>query len=212
MITKDDCFAQNIKNLRKSLGLTQQEMADVIGVRKTTICNYESGYARPTINTLKIIMEKFRLPSTYFFSDNDVNRKYTQPLFGITIPFYSYTNTKGLLSKDKSLMDSPLTLPNQVEFSKNDSIATIVPDNSMNRCGIKKGSCVIINTSKMPTDGKIFAAVRDGNLIIRMYHNNSSGTYMTAESTRIPAGLSFEEIPTENFELLGTITKIISDI
>lgn len=210
MNTHEESFAKSIKNLRHSMGLTQQEMADIIGVRKTTICNYESGYSQPTINTLKLLMEKFDLPSTYFFNDPLSKRRISQQLYGITIPFYEPTNIKGLLSKNKQMMDSHLSLPMQLDCPKNGTIATCAPDNSMNLCGIKRGCGIIINTTKAPSDGDVFAAVHNDNLIIRKYHNNYSGTYMSAESTRIPAGLSIEEIPGENFTFLGIITKLIT--
>lgn len=207
-----DYFALNIKKLRKSMGLTQQEMANIIGVRKTTICNYESGYAKPTINTLKTIMDIFRLPATYFIPDKDARKKVSQTLYGITIPFYLHTNIHGLETGDKMLMDSPLTLPMQISSPTTSCIATNAPDNAMNLCGIKKGCAIIINTHAEPMDGKIFAAIREGELIIRKFHNNQSGTYMSAESSRIPSGMSIEEIPRENFKFLGIVTKIISDI
>ena len=212
MLSDKNYFAERIKTLRKTMGLTQQEMADVIGVRKTTICNYESGYSTPTTKTINKIRTLFRLPNTYFLSENEVDQRFHQNLFGITIPFYDCKNITGLLSKDKMLMDSPLTLPAKISLTKTQSIATLVPDNSMNMCGIKKGNCVVINTSASPSDGKIIAAIQNGELIIRKYHNNSSGTYMTAESNKIPAGMSFEEIPTENFTFLGIVTINISDI
>ena len=205
-------FAKSIKQLRTSMGLTQQEMADIIDVRKTTICNYESGYSKPTINTLKLIMETFNLPSTYFFADNAAKRKVSQKLLGVTIPFFEPTNVKALLNKSKHLADSHISLPVRMDCPKNGMIATCAPDNSMNLCNIKRGCGVIINTNKKPSDGNIFAAIYNNELIIRKYHNNSSGTYMSAESNRIPAGLSIESLPDENFKFLGIITKIIVDI
>lgn len=205
-------FAKSIKQLRISMGLTQQEMADIINVRKTTICNYESGYSKPTITTLRLIMENFNLPSTYFFSDDEAKRKVSQKLLGVTIPFFDPTNVKALLNKNKQFADSHMSLPLRLDCPRTGMIATCAPDNSMNLCGIKRGCGVIINTNKRPSDGDIFAAIHSDALIIRKYHNNSSGTYMSAESNRIPAGLSIESIPHENFKFLGTITKIIVDI
>jgi len=212
MPTSEEYFAQSIKKLRKTLGYTQQELADVIGVRKTTICNYESGYARPTINTLQHIMNCFGLPASYFIPDEKLRNKVYQNIFGVTIPYFEPKNILGLSTKNRTMMDSPLTLPLQTNLPKTGYIATTAPDNSMNMCNISKGNIVVINTEKDLYDQCIFAAISSNKLIIRKYHNNQSGTFMSCESTRVPAGLSFDEMPKENFCYLGIVTKIISDI
>ncbi len=215
MYTENKLFAERIKELRSSWGLTQQQMADMVGLRKTTISNYESGYATPTISTLKRLMLKFNLPASYFVPDmaNQVEVKKAQLIYGTPMPYYEPSNVDGLITGEKALMDSSLTLPSQMHLPKEGYIATCVTDNSMNKCGIKRGSCIIINTeNKSIKDGDIFAAIKDHFLIVRKYHNTIEGAYMSAESTRIPTGLSVEEIPTENFTILGVIERVISKL
>lgn len=41
-----------IKELRKKLGLTQQELGDLVKVTKVSICCYESGTRTPNLDTL----------------------------------------------------------------------------------------------------------------------------------------------------------------
>ena len=72
----------------------------------------------------------------------------------------------------------------------------------MNKCGIKRGSYIIINTErKEPADGEIFAAIRDNTFIIRKYHNDIEGRHMSAESTRIPEGLSMQVLCKQHIQL-----------
>ena len=215
MHADDKLFAQRIKELRLSWGLTQQQMADMIEVRKTTISNYESGYATPTISTLKRFMVRFNLPASYFVPDmeNQAAVKKAQILYGTPISYYDPTNLEGLKTGEPHLMNSSLCLPAPLHIPKSGYIATSATDNSMNKCGIKRGTCLIINTErKEPCDGEIFAAIRDNFFIIRKYHNTIEGRYMSAESTRIPTGLSIEEIPAENFVVLGIIDRIIAKL
>ena len=42
-----------MKNRRKELGMTQQDLADKCGLSKTTIFNYESGRFEPTKDNIK---------------------------------------------------------------------------------------------------------------------------------------------------------------
>ena len=41
-------FGEVIRNARKSLGLTQRQLAEKIGVANTSISNWEKGLSRPT--------------------------------------------------------------------------------------------------------------------------------------------------------------------
>lgn len=54
-----DYFGQNLKSLRKRMGLTQQELAEKFGVRKTTISNYETSVSSPPKNGLVEIANFF---------------------------------------------------------------------------------------------------------------------------------------------------------
>ena len=215
MYSENELFAKRIKELRKSWGLTQEQMAEMVQLRKTTISNYESGYATPTLSTLKRFMLRFNLPANYFLPDAELSgtarKKTPQLVYGTPIYYYEPTNLDGLRSGEPCLMNSCLTLPSQVQIPKKGYISTSATDNSMNKLGIKKGSCVVIDTENRTLyDKDIFAAIRDNEFIIRQYHNTSDGCHMTSESTRIPTGLSIEIIPDEGFIVLGKITMILS--
>lgn len=43
---------QNLKNLRKNKGLTQQECCELLSIPKTTFCYYEQGRTEPDIATI----------------------------------------------------------------------------------------------------------------------------------------------------------------
>lgn len=48
-----------IKEIRTSLGLTQQEFSDKIGVKRNTIAQYESGRNEPIDSVLHLICREF---------------------------------------------------------------------------------------------------------------------------------------------------------
>lgn len=45
-------FGKRLKELRKSVGLTQQQLGNMVGVTKVSICCYENGTRTPTLDTL----------------------------------------------------------------------------------------------------------------------------------------------------------------
>jgi len=48
---------QRIRELRKSLNLTQQQMANLIGVTNVSVCNWERGVYIPQSSQLKLLRE-----------------------------------------------------------------------------------------------------------------------------------------------------------
>jgi phage repressor protein C with HTH and peptisase S24 domain len=55
----DELFAQNIKYLRKSKGLTQDQLADKIGVNRAMIGSYEEGRAIPKLSAMRMLAHYF---------------------------------------------------------------------------------------------------------------------------------------------------------
>jgi transcriptional regulator with XRE-family HTH domain len=54
-------FAKNIIVARKKLGISQQELADRLGVRQSTIANYETGIRTPSLKELDHIAKVLKI-------------------------------------------------------------------------------------------------------------------------------------------------------
>ena len=52
-------FATNLKKLRTDKGFSQQECADSLGIKRTTLANYENGVSEPDIDKIKEIANFF---------------------------------------------------------------------------------------------------------------------------------------------------------
>ena len=50
-------FSQNLKKAREQKGLTQKDVAEIIGVAKSTYSLYESGSREPNVQTIKKIAD-----------------------------------------------------------------------------------------------------------------------------------------------------------
>lgn len=59
-------IGMKIKTLRKGRKLTQQELADRLGITRATVSNYEVGRRAPHISELKRIAEFFGVGVDYF--------------------------------------------------------------------------------------------------------------------------------------------------
>lgn len=64
-------IASKIKVLRKNRGYTQQQLADLLGVQRATISNYEIGRRSPHIKELQKLAEILGVNLEYFGISND---------------------------------------------------------------------------------------------------------------------------------------------
>lgn len=56
---------KRIKDMRLEKGMSQQELGDLIGVTKVSICGYENGTRTPSLETFGIIAEIFETTTDY---------------------------------------------------------------------------------------------------------------------------------------------------
>lgn len=59
-----------IKELRKSLGMTQQKFADAIGVKQNTVAQYEMGRNEPIDSVCSLICKEFNVSEEWLRTGN----------------------------------------------------------------------------------------------------------------------------------------------
>lgn len=64
-------YADKIKTIRKQLGLTQTEFAELIGAKRGNIGQIEAGNTKPTLDVIRQIVKNTNIDYDYFFNDND---------------------------------------------------------------------------------------------------------------------------------------------
>ena len=66
-------WSKKIKEARKNARITQAELADRIGVHRSTIANYEIGRRKPSLTELKEIAKILHVEVNYLLEGTDVN-------------------------------------------------------------------------------------------------------------------------------------------
>lgn len=56
---KNPNFAHNLRTVRRVLGISQSEIAEIIGVERSTYSYYETGKSEPLVHRLKKIIDFF---------------------------------------------------------------------------------------------------------------------------------------------------------
>lgn len=58
-------FGKRLKEIRKKAGITQQQLGDMVGVTKVSICCYENGTRTPTLETLIDLADSLNVHLNY---------------------------------------------------------------------------------------------------------------------------------------------------
>lgn len=62
---------ERLKQLRAEKGLTQQQVANSIGITKSALANYEVGLREPSIEVIKAICRFYEVTSDYLIGLSD---------------------------------------------------------------------------------------------------------------------------------------------
>lgn len=62
-------FSQRLKERRKKVGLTQMELANILGITKGAIGNYETGFSLPKADILYKLFDALDCDANYLFQD-----------------------------------------------------------------------------------------------------------------------------------------------
>ena len=68
-----------LRAARKAKGMTQQALADAIGVKKSTVCGYEIGNSEPDMAKMVMIMNALDVDANFLFQDDVAEA--TRPAF-----------------------------------------------------------------------------------------------------------------------------------
>jgi transcriptional regulator with XRE-family HTH domain len=65
-------FAERLKHLRKNKELTQEKLAEVLNISKSSISMYENGNREPDFENLEIIADFFNVDLNYLLGKSDL--------------------------------------------------------------------------------------------------------------------------------------------
>lgn len=66
-------FGKNLKIMRKKRGLTQKELADLVGIKRSTVAGYESKNQEPSYEILKKISDTLQCSIDTLLDFNEKN-------------------------------------------------------------------------------------------------------------------------------------------
>lgn len=72
-------FGERLRELRVERGMTQPDLATLLGLARSTISQYETGIRQPDIDTLKRMSDIFHVSMDYLCGRTDIREPYGEP-------------------------------------------------------------------------------------------------------------------------------------
>ena len=101
----------NLKSFRQRRNLTQEELANMIGVKRYTIADWEQGRTQPDLLSLKKLANVFMIPIDYLLDNKSIDYQYD-----LSNNLSTIRKKEGINKYDMAkLLDLPYDLYNQYE-------------------------------------------------------------------------------------------------
>lgn len=202
-------FASVMKRLRIERGITQEQLASLLKVSRSTIGMYETGSREPDFETCEAIADIFNVDMDYLMGRSNVERKHP-----ITPPTTVPPGFEPLPRMVKKPLIGDIACGEPITAEQNIADYVDVPEtvhcdfclrchgDSMVDAGIQDNDVVYIRCQPEVEDGEI-AAVRIGGeaTLKRVYYDGQSLTLMPANSSYRPKTYSGPEL--ENIRIEG---------
>lgn len=194
-------FSENFKKFRKQKGLTQAQVAAYLGVTKSTISNYESGYVE-------------RL-------DSHERLARIAELFGVTINVLLGKSTLGEdpEPQEPEMVDIPsfpldqngkrvkLALP-RFFLGDGEFLAFYITDDSLKESHMKPGDLVLcIRTEKVPENELALVLIEKRTHLLRYIREDDNSFSLYTEKNGMPT-----KYPKDKVDVLGKAFKKFSGL
>ena len=177
----------NIKQLRDRAGMTQEELADKLGVARSTVTQWENGWSNPRMGMVQKLAGVFHVTSSDIVSDEPA--KSTLPANAIPVrgtsamvPVRVLGRTHAGERMDEHESDYEAEFPEGVVSRHPRCFALKVEGDCMNR-RYPEGCHVLVDPDAEPSNGRaVVAEFEDGRSVLRCYYRGQSSLMLCADS------------------------------
>lgn len=197
-------FSERLKDLRKTNKITQEKLATIIGVERSSIGKYESSSTIPSKETLVKIAQYFNVTTDYLLG-NEI--KIQTDKKGIKIPVFSKVSADMPISAIEDVVGYE-EIPEDLA-SKGEYFALIIKGDSMEP-RITAGDIVIIRSQATIENGE-FAAVQinGGEVTCKKIKKTSEGIILISLNRMYePMFYSNKQIEQLPIRIIGKVVEL----
>ena len=196
-------FPEKLKYLRESNNHTQQALADLLGVRKSSISNYETGRSYPKRMVLLKLAQIYNVPPSSFLETEQPipvasPNKFVDPIKKVFV----YKSFADCLLNEATSAEYCISLPTEL-IGNGEYKAFISPS----------GSIMIVDAASAPTPGDtVFALSSAGEIIYGKYTTSSSSAAIISKYVGDKEETEVFDIKKDKITVLAIAVKTFGDI
>ncbi len=148
-----DNFAKNLKMLRRQKGMNQEELAEKLNIRKTTVSNYETGYSRPRMSMMHQIATLFGTSVNMLVQDPSTVLKspdFAEEAGSTSVPLYAHVNGPNFWGEPLEGLTFPTAFLGAGEF-----FALKITGDHMDKASLSTGSIAIVRKQGLFDNGDV---------------------------------------------------------
>ncbi|MCM3130934.1 LexA family transcriptional regulator [Paenibacillus sp. MER 78] len=177
-------FSERLKILREKAGLTQKEVAIVLGMTQSSYSKYEYGTREPNIDNILKLAKLFNVSSDYLLGNEEA-----KPSELVTIPLLIK------VSGGDFIYDPEGSLPFPKDFiNDRDAFLFQVKDDSMLQYDIDENDFVIVEKSSEANNHDIILCIFQNELIIRQIAFVENTVILFSSRTKNPVSCRKDDI------------------
>lgn len=177
-------ISANIKRMRLDEGLTQEQLAERLGVTRSTVTQWETGWSQPRMGAIS------KLASVFGVSVSEMVEDGNNPPKGAIFPTISPRATAPLLGRvhagsaqEPEILEDEIGLPHNVRTAHPNAYFLQVEGDCMDKV-YPEGCYILVDPDREPCNGSIAAVVIDGrDAVMRRLLRTSSTIVLAPEST-----------------------------
>jgi len=191
-------FAEIIKSLRIERGITQEQLASLLKVSRSTIGMYETGSREPDFETLEAIADIFNVDMDYLIGRSNIERKETFGNTPIPAGFQPLPATDRLPRVGKIACGDPILAEENIDAydevpSEWHADFTLLCQGDSMEPKIKDGDVVAIHSQPTVENGEIAAVRIDNEATLKRVFLYADHIELRAENPMFPTILRIGE-------------------
>lgn len=177
-------LAENIRKFRTDADLTQAKLADLVGVTRATVTQWETGWSQPRMGAVEKLSEVLGVSMSELVDDSNIKR--VPGAITPTEPRKAYLPLLGKVhagdAQEPQVLDERISLPYEVWERHRDGYFLQVEGQCMSKI-YPEGSYILIDPMQRPVNGSIAVVSIDGaDYVMRRLYKGSSVLVLSPDS------------------------------
>ena len=177
-------LAENIRKFRTDADLTQAKLADLVGVTRATVTQWETGWSQPRMGAVEKLSEVLGVSMSELVDGSNIKR--VPCAITPTEPRKAYLPLLGKVhagdAQEPQVLDERISLPYEVWERHRDGYFLQVEGQCMSKI-YPEGSYILIDPTQRPVNGSIAVVSIDGaDYVMRRLYKGSSVLVLSPDS------------------------------